>query len=360
MVSITASDMQEKLAPSAAGEVENPAEINGIPVAAIPPSIPTSKVPLRPAPLTSSAFTPRFLSESHLPFMFTPNTATKHLSAAFGLATPIPTTSKDQRQPFGTPAVGGQAEITVTTAPTPVSARRPPPCPQGSVPAPQEPPLPEHPPAPEPLELGGHDAAASALTPPEDTSPQSQNMPGDSEGGKTASDVEKEGSGSGKEQARTGSGRRAKPKLTVVIPDANRDDAVIDTPSGLQISASPCRGGEMLPSLASARFPGMSPTAFGMFAPWNPLASATERDGGGVPLTPFLNMEGYGEGGFGGSVNLLPSPSGAGLVPLTPRMFGFDGLMSARSDGPPTLGSKRGLEVVDVENEEPAAKRQQT
>lgn len=124
---------------------------------------------------------------------------------------------------------------------------------------------------------------------------------------------------------------RQKPNLRVKITSPNRDDIVAGTPSGINSLTTPSSGDDNL--LGNINIPrlttGISPANSG-WPPWNSLG--TERDGGPVALSPFLHMDSLsGPHDIGGTAIALPSPTDAGLIPITPRGFGLESLLSSRA-----------------------------
>lgn len=110
---------------------------------------------------------------------------------------------------------------------------------------------------------------------------------------------------------------RPKPDLHVTIPNSNRSSCA-------PWSLSTGRPGELTnqwPQLSSARLPSISPSGAWPGEGMHPLLADQNEifgDGGGI----------FGIGhGFS-----LPSPTNAGLIPLTPRLMGLDVIMSARGD----------------------------
>lgn len=127
-------------------------------------------------------------------------------------------------------------------------------------------------------------------------------------------------------------GSRPKPNLRVQIPNANRDD-IIGTPSGLNSLTTPSSGDENVAVANNGNIPSLPrlnmASPMGSWNPWNSLSGAEQV--GPVPLTPFLNIDNLGAQFAGSSPSALPSPTNAGLIPLTPRGFGVESLLSARA-----------------------------
>lgn len=384
-----AAELQQKLTPSVAVPLSSSVETH-IPAADYSTqNQPPQQLRSARGPSPHTQLTPRFTAEVQFPPMFTPHTASRHLSAAFGLQTPTTISARDQdsRLPFGQPVPGTQeppvsaqfaapppqsARRFVNIAPKASNAARPPVAPPqvtnqtttlpsaGTVPAPPSSAprsniVTELRPRPDPRAVATarenadnqHEKDGNTL---EEQAATSQPQ----HGAQTANSAEHKAENAEATipvpysepktdgQQNNGTERpatKSKPNLTVFIPHPNRDDGVGETPSGLNSSSSPSSRNEPLPSLGSARFPGMSPTG-SMWMSWNPLATG-DREAGHVPLTPFLNMDAFGmtpdASAFGaGSHFSLPSPTNAGLIPLTPRILGFDPLVTARGDAPST------------------------
>lgn len=133
---------------------------------------------------------------------------------------------------------------------------------------------------------------------------------------------------------------RNKPNMTIGMANANRDELSSSaTPSGLNSLATPSSGEDNgLPagSINNQRLnTTISPTGQCSWPSWNTLVN-TDRDLGHVPITPFLNMDAVGSASdLAGTGYALPSPTNAGLLPLTSRGFGLDTLLSTRSSAHP-------------------------
>lgn len=150
---------------------------------------------------------------------------------------------------------------------------------------------------------------------------------------------------------------RFKRNLTLNISDSNRGEDATDTPSsGLQSLPSRNSQESMLNSTGLRSDFGTSPTGNHGWGSWMPLAPVVQdSDGMHVPLTPFLNgnMEGFGmalDGSFTpqlashGSHFTLPSPTNAGLVPLSAQGIGSDTQPSTRFPFQTSILGKRQLD----------------
>lgn len=295
-------------------------------------------------------FTPRFSADILVPPLMTPNTAGRQLSSAFGLPTPSFNNVHGARFPFRQQEKEREHRVIGTLLPPPPSNR------PIATPRQEQQVL-----RPATARLQSHEpnslTSIQELTTPKGPSTQSQSIANDADAGHVST-ITSEGADNSVGQRKDSndrSGPRARPNLTVVIPNPNREDHASGTPSGLHSMSSPSSGSESFRGLMSARLPGMTPTGQGMWGSWNQLGSG-ERDIMQVPLTPFLNYNFDGAGelsnmGFGGGHHFsLPSPTHAGLIPLTPRIFGFDPLATSRAEGQSLLPSKRSFDQMFDQN----------
>lgn len=332
----------------------NPLHLPSTPISTIPQA---QNLELLSGKPPFMAFTPRFSAEISVPPLFTPNTAGRHLSAALGLPTPSAGNGLIARLPFSQHEKESEHTAIGTLLPPPHSTR------PLSTPRRDSQLL-----RPETVQLPSKDqnsyAPKHGLTTPKGSSALSKGIVKDDET-LHESTITSDGpvnSGDQRQELSERSGHRARPNLTVAIPNPNREDHASGTPSGLHSLSSPSSGNESFRGLMSARLPGMTPTGQATWGPWNHLVSG-ERDTIPVPLTPFLNynLDGIGDGsnmGFGGGHHFsLPSPTNAGLIPLTPRMFGFDPLATSRAEGQSLLPSKRSFDYFCDQNNNQNHKR---
>lgn len=321
------------------------------------------------------AFTPRFTAEVSVPPIFTPSSAGRHLSAILGLTTPTNAATPGSKLPFASPPIttdlpgfnvplstprvvepermvnadteGSRIELQQLSQPKLDSGLR---TNQTHYVNPQ-------------LGAGqeanrGHFKHSDSPTSYTGDSATVKNMNGQAP--KDVANEAKSDSGpvfvssASNEKAVTKSGSRIKPNLKVAIPNSNRDDLTAVTPSGLVSTSFPTNGSDLLPglgpTLGSSRLPSISPTGQGIWSSgWHPFGSG-DRELLPMPLTPFLNdnFDSFRDGhdptfGAGHSFS-LPSPTNAGLIPLTPRYLGFDPLVSARGDPSSAMPPKRTFE----------------
>lgn len=310
-------------------------------------------VPGRPPPVSMA---PALSTELSGPPLFTPSTAGRHLSAALGLPTPSAVSGHSTRFPFLNQDKEGEHGIAAPTFPTSHLA--------------------EHLSNPRGENQYARLETTNAL-PQIDVANQEfgatvggsamSHSKGKAEAVLQESAVSSDGHANSGSQSKGPPHRsvaRHRPNLKVAIPNPNREDFASSAPSGIHSMSSPLSGNESFRGLMSARLPGMTPTSLGGWGPWNPLTPA-DRDPVPVPLTPFLNynLDGSGDGaqfGFGGTHHFsLPSPTNAGLLPLTPRIIGFDPLATSRAEGQSLLPSKRGIDHLFDHTDNQSNKRQQ-
>lgn len=307
----------------------------------------------------SMSIAPALPSELSAPPLFTPSTAGRHLSAVLGLPTPSAINGQSAQFPFIQQEKEPDHNAASTMLPPPYSGRT------STTPKHETQFL-----CTETRSVQPKNEFAPLANPREILAPAGGSAVSHStenaEVALQASVVSSEGQLHSDGQLKEPSQRavpRPRPNLTVAIPNPNREDFASGTPSGLHSMSSPSSGNESFRGLMSARLPGMTPTGLGAWAPWNQL-TPSDRDSIPVPLTPFLNynLDGLGDSaqlGFGnGHQFSLPSPTNAGLLPLTPRVIGYDPLATSRAEGQSLLPSKRGIDHLFDQTDNPFPKRQ--
>lgn len=335
----------------------------------------TGEVDIPSSKPSSTVFTPRFTAEVPVPPLFTPNAAGRHLSTILGLTTPTAMATPGSKVPFA--AQSTTTERTGANIPQSISRAVEPQRmvnkdDRGSelglrtrkhMNSDSESQIREAQFADPQLINGQEDENVDSkpINSPMSYTRNSELAKSTSEAvPKNASNEAKSdpcvvpGSSNSNEKTTVRGGTRKKPDLRVAIPNSNRDDLTAVTSSGLFSATIPTNGSDFLPglgpTLGSSRLPSMSPTGYGIWSSgWHPLGSG-DRDAFPVPLTPFLNenLDSFRDGHdseFGaGHPFSLPSPTNAGLIPLTPRFLGFDPLISARGDPSSAIPPKRTFE----------------
>ena len=146
-------------------------------------------------------------------------------------------------------------------------------------------------------------------------------------------------------------GTMATPSSHPAVFQIPREGYLTGTPSGLNSSATPSSAEENLLQQGYPRvnFGGTNTSIQGQNRQWRRTANSNGISLSLAPLTPFSNFDLFTSAGEMGNYPAtaqyaLPSPSNAGLLPITPRGLGFESMLSARPSSTTNENGKRSLE----------------